>query len=214
MIDEIHKILKGEVKKYDVPIAELIKLKTKSKFKTLIITILSSRTTDKTLLKIHDKLFSEIRELDDLRRLSAKQIEKLIYPVGFYRNKAKYLKRLPEVIDNKFNGEIPNTVEGLVKLPGVGRKVANVVSVVAFGNYDIGVDTHVHRIMNRFGYVKTKTPNETENVLRRKLPKKYWKDINYILVAFGQNLCTPLSPYCSKCSVRRYCKRKGVTKSR
>jgi len=214
MIDEIHKILKGEVKKYDVPIAELIKLKTKSKFKTLIITILSSRTTDKTLLKIHDKLFSEIRELDDLRRLSAKQIEKLIYPVGFYRNKAKYLKRLPEVIDNEFNGEIPNTVEGLVKLPGVGRKVANVVSVVAFGNYDIGVDTHVHRIMNRFGYVKTKTPNETENVLRRKLPKKYWKDINYILVAFGQNLCTPLSPYCSKCSVRRYCKRKGVTKSR
>jgi len=214
MIDEIHKILKGEVKKYDVPIAELIKLKTKSKFKTLIITILSSRTTDKTLLKIHDKLFSEIRELDDLRRLSAKQIEKLIYPVGFYRNKAKYLKRLPEVIDNEFNGEIPNTVEGLVKLPGVGRKVANVVSVVAFGNYDIGVDTHVHRIMNRFGYVKTKTPNETENVLRGKLPKKYWKDINYILVAFGQNLCTPLSPYCSKCSVRRYCKRKGVTKSR
>jgi endonuclease III len=214
MIDEIHKILKEEVKKYNVPVAELVKLKTKSKFKTLIITILSSRTTDKTLLKIHDRLFSKIKTMDDLRILSTKDIEKLIYPVGFYRNKAKYLKKLPEVLDKEFNGKIPNTVDGLIKLPGVGRKVANVVSVVAFGNYDIGVDTHVHRIMNRLGYVKTKTPNETEKALRGKLPREYWKDINYILVAFGQNLCTPLSPFCSKCPVRKYCKRIGVGNSR
>jgi len=214
MIDKIHKILKKEVRSYDVPIAELIKLKTKSKFKTLVITILSSRTTDKTLLKIHDKLFSKIRNLEDLNKLNLREVEKLIYPVGFYRNKAKYLKKLPSVIEKEFDGKIPNNVDDLIKLPGVGRKVANVVSVVAFDNYDIGVDTHVHRIMNRIGYVKTKTPFETEKALRKKLPKKYWKDINYILVAFGQNLCVPISPYCSKCSVKKYCKRVGVGKSR
>ncbi|MBS3150372.1 endonuclease III [Candidatus Woesearchaeota archaeon] len=214
MIDEIHKILKEEVRNYNVPIAELIKLKTESKFKTLIITILSSRTTDKTLLKIHDRIFSEINGFDDLKRLSASEIEKLIYPVGFYRNKAKYLKRLPDVIEKEFNGRIPDNVDDLMKLPGVGRKVANVVSVVAFGNYDIGVDTHVHRIMNRLGYLKTKNPDETEKTLRKKLPKEYWKDINYILVAFGQNLCTPISPHCSRCPIRKYCKRVEVKKSR
>ena len=214
MIDRIYKILEKEVKNYEVPIAELIKLKTKSNFKTLIITILSSRTKDKTLLKIHDKLFNKISSLNDLRKLSTKKIEDLIYPVSFYKNKAKFLKELPKVIDKEFNGEIPNNIDGLMKLPGVGRKVANVVSVVAFDNYDIGVDTHVHRILNRIGYIKTKTPYETEMKLRKKLPKKYWKKINYFLVAFGQNTCVPISPFCSKCPINRYCKKVNVSKSR
>ncbi|MCD6215512.1 MAG: endonuclease III [Candidatus Aenigmarchaeota archaeon] len=212
-IDSIYKILKKHVTNYQLPAVDLV-AKTKDPFKVLVATILSARTNDKTTIAAAGRLFSKIHKLNDLKNLSSKKIEKIIYPVSFYRNKAKYLKRLPSEIKIMFNGKIPKDVNGLVKLSGVGRKTANLVSSVAFGKQAICVDTHVHRVMNRIGYVKTKTPFETEMALRKKLPKKYWIHINTLLVRFGQNLCRPISPFCTKCPIKKYCNKIGVKRSR
>ena len=179
-----------------------------------------SLTTDKVEKRAHDLLFAglpikkavEIASLG--KKFTQKEIEKLIYPVGFYKTKAKHLKQLPIILKQEFNNKIPETIEELIKLPGVGRKTANLVVTIAFNKPGICVDTHVHKIMNRIGYIETKTPYETEMRLRDKLPKKYWKTINSILVAFGQNLCTPISPHCSNCPINKYCNRLGVKKSR
>ena len=146
--------------------------------------------------------------------LSAKEIEKLIFPVGFYRKKAENLRTVSRLILKKHGGLVPDDLDLLLELPGVGRKTANLVLTLGFGKPGICVDTHVHRISNRFGYVKTKNPDETEMVLRDKLPVKWWIPINDILVAFGQSLCTPISPWCSKCKVVDYCERVGVTTRR
>ncbi len=213
-IEKIHSILKKEVLKYKVPVAELIEVQTKDPSKVLIATILSARTKDQTTASACKKLFSKINKIKDLEKLSVKEIEELIYPVGFYKTKAKHLKKLPSTLDREFRGEIPSTIEELIKLPGVGRKTANLVVGAAFKKPAVCVDTHVHRITNRLGYVKTKTPHETEMALRKKLPQKYWISLNTILVAFGQNLCKPISPYCSKCHVYKYCNRIGVKSSR
>ncbi len=213
-IDKIYSILGKAVKNYDVPVVDLIKVKTKSPFKILVTTILSARTRDETTVKVCEKLFKKVGNFKDLEKLNVKQIEKLIYPVGFYRNKAKQLEELPKIIFNNFDGEIPEKIDDLIKLPGVGRKTANLVRISAFDKYGICVDVHVHRIFNRMGYLKTDTPYETEMVLRKKLPKKYWKRINYLLVSHGQNTCSPISPFCSKCVIKKYCKRINVNKSR
>jgi len=206
MIDKIYKILKKEVKNYKVPVVDLINIQTKDPFKVLVTTILSSRTQDGTTAKAAKRLFEKADNLPKLSKLTEKQIEKLIYPVGFYKTKAKHLKKLPLVLKEKFNSKIPETIEELTQLPGVGRKTANLVMTVAFSKKAICVDTHVHRIMNRLGYVKTKTPYETEMALRKKLPEKYWKDINSILVAYGQNTCRPINPKCEQCTIKNYCK--------
>ena len=213
-IDAIYKILKKEVRDYAVPVVDLIAVQTKDPFKILISAILSARTKDQTTVKVCEKLFRKVKKIDDFRKLSEKEIEQLIYPVGFYITKAKMLKRLPSVIEERFGGDIPQTIEELIELPGVGRKVANLVVAVGFNKPGICVDTHVHRITNRLGYVKTRTPFETEMALRKKLPLKYWKKLNALLVAFGQNLCKPISPYCSRCPIIKYCNRIGVGKSR
>ena len=134
--------------------------------------------------------------------------------MGFYKNKAKYLKELPAVLKQLFNNIIPQTVEELILLPGVGRKTANLVVAVGFQKPAMCVDVHVHRISNRFGYIKTKTPYESEMALRKKMPVKYWETYNSMIVAFGQNLCKPISPFCSKCPVKKYCNRVGITTSR
>ena len=134
----------------------------------------------------------------------------MVYPVGFFRNKARYLKELPKVLKAEFNNTVPEEIDDLVKLPGVGRKTANLVRAIAFKKHAICVDVHVHRISNRFGFIKTKTPFETEMALRKKLPKKYWININSYLVAFGQNHCTPLNPKCSTCTIYDECERVGV----
>lgn len=210
----VFRILKKETLSYDVPVVELIKSRTNDPFKILVSTILSARTKDETTSEVCRRLFKVVKKVKDLEKLSVNQIEKLIYPVGFYRNKARYLKELPGALRDKFNGKIPATVDELVQLPGVGRKTANLVSAVAFQKDAICVDIHVHRIMNRLGYVETKTPQETERALRDKLPKRMWKTVNRIFVAFGQNLCRPVSPHCSRCPVDRYCNRNGVTKFR
>lgn len=208
--DSIYKILDREVKSYQVPIVDLIQVQTKDPFKVLVATLLSARTKDETTAAVCKKLFPVIDCFADLKKIDENELAKLIYPVGFYKTKAKHLKKLPYVLDELFDGEIPQTVEELIKLPGVGRKTANLVVVIAFNKPGICVDTHVHRIMNRFGCIETKTPLETEMTLRKKLPTKYWLGVNSILVAFGQNLCRPISPKCDICPVYKYCKRIGV----
>ena len=213
-INAIYRILKKYVRQFKLPIVDAVEEKTKSPFHVLVSTILSARTKDKTTAAASKKLFKKVKAASDLEKLSVKEIEALIYPVGFYKNKARFLKKLPKVLREEFGGQIPETIEELVKLPGVGRKTANLVLVIAFKKPAVCVDTHVHRIMNRLGFVKTKTPFETEKALRERLPKKYWKTINSIFVAFGQNHCFPISPKCSACPIRKYCNRIGVKKSR
>ena len=157
-----------------------------------------------------NRLFLIIHKPSDFDEYSVEEIEEMIYPIGFFRNKAKQLKELPEVLKNKFNNKIPDEIDELIQLPGVGRKTANLVRAIAFKKPAICVDTHVHRISNRFGYVKTKSPLETEMALREKLPKKYWINYNSYLVAFGQNHCTPRNPKCDSCPIFDECERVGV----
>lgn len=213
-IDAIYTILKKEVINYKVPIVDLIKIQTNDPERVLIATILSARTKDQTTAAACKKLFAKISRVMDLEHISEKEIEQLIYPVGFYKTKAKHLKQLPAILKEKFGEKIPETVEELIKLPGVGRKTANLVVAVGFQKPGMCVDTHVHRITNRLGYVTTKNPFQTEMALRKKLPKQYWEKINSMLVAFGQHTCTPISPHCSRCPIRKYCKRVDVTTSR
>ena len=213
-IASINRILKKEVQNYKVPVIELVEIQTEDPFKILVATLLSARTKDETTIVVVKKLFKVVNKPTDLNKLTVKQIEKLIYPIGFYHTKAKHLKQLPIVLKELFNNKIPDEIDDLIKLPGVGRKTANLVRTIAFKKHAMCVDIHVHRISNRFGYIKTKTPFQSEMTLREKLPKRYWLTYNSILVAFGQNLCKPVSPWCSKCPVRKYCKRVGVSVSR
>jgi endonuclease III len=209
-INKIYKILEQKFTKYKAPIIDLIEMQTKDPFKILVGTILSARTKDKTTAEVTGRLFLVINKPADFNKYSIEEIEEIIYPVGFFRNKAKQLKKLPEVLKNKFNNQIPDEINELVQLPGVGRKTANLVRTIAFKKPAICVDTHVHRISNRLGYVKTKSPLETEMALREKLPKKYWINYNSYLVAFGQNHCTPRNPKCDSCLIFDECKRVGV----
>ena len=212
-ISQIYEILKKETKNYKAPVVDLIEVQTNDPFKVLIATILSARTKDETTSKVCERLFSKVKDFNDLNKLNEREIEKLIYPIGFYKNKAKYLKKLPQAL-KEFNSKVPSEINDLLKLPGVGRKTANLVRAVAFKKDGMCVDIHVHRISNRLGYVRTKTPFETEMKLREKLPKKYWENFNSMLVAFGQNLCHPTSPHCSKCPIINYCNQVGVEKKR
>ncbi len=209
-IDKVYKALKKEFEKFQTPIVDTIEAQTKDPFKILVTTILSARTKDETTSKVVKTLFSVIEKPEDFEKYTFEEIEELIYPVGFFRNKAIHLKRLPKVLKETFNNIIPDEIEDLIKLPGVGRKTANLVRTIAFKKPAICVDVHVHRITNRLGYVQTKTPFETEMALRNKLPKKYWLMFNSYLVAFGQNHCTPRNPKCSSCVIYDECERVGV----
>lgn len=202
--------VKKEVETYDVPVVDLIATQTKDPFKVLVATILSARTKDETTAKASERLFKTAPDLASLQELSEEEIRNRIYPVGFYKSKAGYLAKLPRALE-EFSGEVPDDIESLLKLPGVGRKTANLVRSVAFGKPAICVDTHVHRIMNIWGYVKTKNPLETEMALRKKLPEKHWIEINGILVAFGQGTCKPVSPHCDRCVIESSCAKIGVT---
>lgn len=213
-VDKVFQVLEEHVKDYNVPVIDLIKVQTNDPFKVLIGTILSARTKDEVTSKVCEKLFKKIKKPSDFNNYSQEEIEKLIFPVGFYKTKAKHLKQLPKVLESEFNNKIPKTIDELIKIPGVGRKTANLVVAVAFSGEGICVDTHVHRITNRISWINTKTPFETEKELRKKLPKKYWTPANRLLVAFGQNLCRPISPHCSKCPISKYCQKIGVEKSR
>lgn len=204
-IDLIIERLSEEFKKNKVPIVDLIEAQTKDPFRVLVATILSARTRDENTAKAVYRLFDKVSSYKDLYDLSIPEIEELIYGVGFYHQKAKYLKKLPQTLDEKFNGKIPRTIDELITLPGVGRKTANLVLVIAFNIPAICVDVHVNRIMNRIGYVTTKNPFETEMALRKKLPKKHWLAVNSIFVSFGQHLCFPRNPKCEICPIADLC---------
>jgi endonuclease III len=206
----VMRVLKREYKKKRMPVVELIQARTNDPFQVLVATILSARTLDQTTAAACRKLFGVVRNLEDLRRVPRLRLERLIYPVGFYRTKAKLLKRLPDVVAKRLGGVIPATVEDLIRLPGVGRKTANLVVAVAFNKPAICVDVHVHRISNRWGLIRTRTPLETEMVLRRRLPVKYWQVFNSCLVSFGQSVCRPVHPHCGACPIYAQCARVGV----
>ncbi|MDD5676917.1 MAG: endonuclease III [Kiritimatiellae bacterium] len=204
------RILKREYETKRTPIVDLIQAQTDDPFHVLVATILSARTLDQTTAAACRKLFRMVRNLEGLQRIPRLRLERLIYPVGFYHTKAKLLKRLPDAVAKHFSGVIPDTVEELIKLPGVGRKTANLVVAVAFNKPAICVDIHVHRISNRWGLIRTRTPLETEMVLRRRLPVKYWQVFNSYLVSFGQSVCRPVRPHCGTCPIYAQCKRVGV----
>lgn len=205
----VDEALSREFEAHSAPIIELIKAQTDDPFCVLVGTILSSRTKDACTAGAVSRLFAtaagERFSPSDLERLSEEEIEKLIYPVGFYHVKAKHLKELPIVLREKFNGIVPNTVEELCELPGVGRKTANLTVAVGFDLPAICVDVHVHRICNNLRIVKTKTPLETEMKLREILPTKYWKTWNSVFVSFGQTRCDPVRPRCNGCPIVKYC---------
>ncbi len=204
-IDNVIKVLKQEIKNLEPPVIERVYKQYKEPFFVLIATVLSARTKDKTTMHVASQLFRIIKSPDDLLDIPLPKLEKLLYPIGFYKVKARNIKKLASLLIKKYNRTVPTTIEELVKLPGVGRKTANLVITEVFDKYGICVDTHVHRITNRWGYINTNTPFETEMKLREKLPKKYWKNINRLLVTYGQNICRPVKPLCSKCKIKKYC---------
>jgi endonuclease-3 len=213
-IHEIVKILAKETPKWDVPIVTLEAETTRDPFRVLISTVLSLRTKDETTAAASRKLFKLADNPADMLTLSEKDIVNAIYPVGFYKTKAKNIKTICKELLENYGGRVPDDIDELLKFKGVGRKTANLVVTLGYNKPGICVDTHVHRISNRFGYIKTKTPDETEMVLRKKLPREHWIDYNSLLVAFGQHLCRPISPKCSECPVEQYCDRIGVKTSR
>jgi len=207
-------ILKKQVKNLKLPWLESFAALDRDPFKILISCILSLRTQDKTTGEASERLFKLASAPKELSRLPLRAVEKAIYPVGFYRVKAKTLRNISRELIEHHDSLVPDTMEGLLSLKGVGRKTANLVLTRGFDKYGICVDTHVHRITNRWGLVRTKTPDKTELALREILPKRYWKDLNGNLVAFGQAVCQPLSPYCSKCRIEGFCERRGVERYR
>jgi len=212
-INKLWPLLKKQVKGLDVPWLENMANQSMQRdpFKVLISCILSLRTQDKTTGIASERLFKLAPDVKTMSKLPVKTIEKTIYPVGFYKVKAQRIKELCNILIKKYNAKVPDELDELLKLKGVGRKTANLVVTLGYKKPGICVDTHVHRITNRWGYVKTKTPEQTEFALREKLPPKYWLEINGLLVAFGQGICRPISPMCSRCSINRYCEKVGVT---
>ncbi len=182
-------------------------------FQVLIGTLLSARTQDATTAAASARLFKVARTPKTMAALSVKRIEGLIYPVSFYRHKARHVKATCRILVNRFGGRVPQTMDELLVLPGVGRKTANLVLILAFKSaQNICVDTHVHRISNRLGWVRTKTPDETEQALYRATDARWWPSINLYLVTWGQNVCRPVYPRCGACVIRKFCPQVGVTR--
>ncbi len=204
-IPAVNRALKKEFASNKAPIIDLVAIQTEDPFMVLVGTILSARTKDACTAAACGRLFDKLTTPEGLEKISQKELEKTIYPVGFFRDKAKHLKKLPEVLNEKFNGVIPNTVEELCELPGVGRKTANLVVALGFNKPAICVDVHVHRICNRLGLLETKKPYDTEMKLREILPKRYWITWNSYLVSFGQTRCAPRNPNCEGCPIRSLC---------
>lgn len=174
-------------------------------FQILVSTVMSARTRDSTTIPIAHKLFQTYKTPNDFINLPQNKLEKLIYGIGFYRTKARHIKQLSQILHEQFNDNVPKSMEQLLTLPGVGRKTANCVLAYAFRIPSIPVDIHVHRISNRIGLVKTKTPEETEKALLKTIPKKHWLDINELFVTHGQTICFPRNPNCQKCPVTQWC---------
>lgn len=197
-------------RKRDAPVFRIDAFTCGDRFKSLIFTALSARTKDETTLKASRKLFAKFRNAKELASAEEKEVEKLIYGVGFYRTKSRHIIQLAQKLLHEFGGKVPPDFKSLISLPGVGRKTANVVLAHAFGKDEIGVDVHVHRIANRLGLIRTKTPLQTELALKRKIPRKLWKNINVAFVAHGQTTCFPKKPACTRCVICKFCMQRGV----
>jgi len=195
-------------------LAEVADETERDPFRILIACLLSLRTKDETTGPAAERLFALARAPEAMLGLTPRRIERAIFPVGFYRTKARVIRGVCRDLLARFGGKVPGDLDALLTLKGVGRKTANLVVTMGFGRPGICVDTHVHRISNRLGFVRTKSPDQTELALRKKLPRRHWIELNDLLVAFGQNVCQPLSPRCSTCPVRTFCRRIGVTRSR
>ncbi len=213
-VPKVLEILNKEYQKWEAPVVTLIAQHTNDPFRVLVSALISTRTRDETTAEVCKRLFERIKNPYDLIEIPTEELEKLLYPVGFYRVKARHLKELGKELVEKFGGKVPSNLEDLLSLKGVGRKVANLVLADGYGTPAICVDTHVHRITNRWGLVKTKNPLQTEKQLMKKVPKEYWTVMNRLLVAFGQRICTPLSPKCDTCPVCDYCSKVGLTKKK
>ena len=212
--DDIFRLLQSGLRGNDKPSVSTVAERSSDPYRILFSTIISLRTRDEVTLAASERLFSCAGSLTELDRLSKAKIETLIYPAAFYRNKAANIKKCVSILLKDFGGKIPCSREELLQLPGVGRKTANLTLNLGFGINAICVDTHVHRISNRTGWVNTANPDETESTLEKILPERFWIPLNELLVSYGQQVCTPLSPRCSICTIRKHCIRRGVARSR
>lgn len=196
------------------PVINKLARKKAPAFEILIATMMSARTKDEVTEQAANRLFSEYKGPKQLALADPKKIERLIYPVGFYKTKAKNIVEISKTLLKELGGMVPDTVEVLTKLPGVGLKTAALVMAEGFGKDEICVDTHVHRISNRLGFTATKTPVETYHALKKILPRKFWRRINFLMVSYGKTICTPVSPKCSACKIDKLCPKIGVTNKR
>ncbi len=207
--------VKREIARWSEPVVGVVARQSgRDPFPVLISCLLSLRTKDKTTGEASQRLFALASTPVDMQKLSTVAIEQAIYPVGFFRTKTKQIQQICSQLLKQSDGLVPDRIDELLTLPGVGRKTANLVVTVGYGKPGICVDIHVHRISNRWGYVKTKNPDETEQALRKKLPREYWITFNDLLVPYGQNICQPVSPFCSQCKFTDFCEQVGVTHSR
>ena len=213
-IREIFERLEQEMKKWETPLVDAMATTGDDPFRILIATILSLRTRDTVTSVVSPKLFERADTPEAILALSREELREIIRPVGFYNNKTDTIRKICQQLLDKYGGQVPDELNELLKLPGVGRKTANLVVIAGYNKPGICVDTHVHRISNRFAYVKTKNADKTEMALRKKLPPDLWMDINRLLVSLGQNICHPTSPKCSICAINDLCPRIGVTRSR
>ena len=215
-VDEIFKLLKKGLRKFETPVINRAKRDIDdTPFNTLISCVLSLRTKDNVTEQASLRLLKKYNTPEKILTLSEKRISELIYPVGFYKTKAKRLKEISKTLIDDYSSKVPEKIDELLKLKGVGRKTANIVMV--YGHKKTGylpIDTHCHKIPNRLGWIKTKTPEETEVALRKILPEKYWDDFNDLFVTFGQNICVPISPFCRTCPIEKYCKKINVKSTR
>lgn len=213
-INQVIRILKKELAVGEMPIVSHLAIDQRDPFVILISTLLSLRTKDEVTAVATERLFHLASTPQEFLTLPLKKIEQAIFPVGFYHVKARTVKHVCEELIDRFNSQVPDNLDDLLSMKGVGRKTANLVIALAYGKDAICVDTHVHRISNRLGHVQTKTPEETEFALQAKLPRRHWIIYNTIMVAFGRKTCKPVSPLCSQCPVIKYCDRIGVQISR
>lgn len=215
--DAIHRniqLLRSECRQWATPSVTVIAEQFRTPYTVLVSCIISLRTKDAVTAEASHRLFQRASTPDAMCALSNEEIASLIYPAGFYRTKAQQIREMSDILVERFEGRVPDQIDQLVSLKGVGRKTANLVVTLGYGKPGICVDIHVHRIMNRWGYVATKTPDQTEAALRACLPQEYWIEINDLLVCYGQNRCVPVSPHCSRCVLSDCCDRVGVGRSR
>jgi endonuclease-3 len=215
--DAIHRfieILRSECRQWATPSVTVIAERLRSPFTVLVSCVISLRTKDAVTAEASTRLFQRASTPQAMLALSVEEIATLIYPAGFYRTKARQIREMSGALVERFGGRVPDQIDQLLTLKGVGRKTANLVVTLGYGKPGICVDIHVHRIMNRWGYVATRSPDQTEAALRACLPQEYWIEINDLLVSYGQNRCVPVSPYCSYCKLSGWCDRVGVGRTR